>query len=60
MMLIYWGKGAYCKDTLVVATKKTGLEVNVDKTQHMVKSGDKNAGRSQFKIENRSFEMWNS
>ena len=31
-------------DALIVATKKTGLEVNVDKTKYMVMSRDQNAG----------------
>jgi len=32
-------------ETLVVATKETGLEVNADKTMYMVMSWDRNAGR---------------
>jgi len=31
---------------LVVASKKTGLEVNADKTRYMITSRDQNAGRS--------------
>jgi len=41
-----------------VACKVTGLEVNADKTKHVVVSRDRNAGRSHMtKIDNRSFEM---
>ena len=36
-------------DTLVVASKETGLELNTDKTLYMVMSQDQNAGRSQYK-----------
>ena len=44
-------------DTLVVASKETGLEVNADKTKYMVMSQDQNAGQSHDKkIENISFE----
>jgi len=32
-------------EAIVVASKETGLEVNADKTQYMVRSGEKNAGR---------------
>ena len=31
---------------LVAASKETGLEVNVDKTEYMVMSREQNAGRS--------------
>jgi hypothetical protein len=42
---------------LVVATEKTGLEVNADKTKYMVASQDQNAGWSHnVKINNNSFE----
>ena len=42
---------------MVVADKRTGLEVNADKTKYMVMSGDKNAGQSHsIKIDNSSFE----
>jgi hypothetical protein len=34
-------------ETLVVATKETGQEVNADKTKYMIMSRDQNAGRSQ-------------
>ena len=44
-------------DTLAVATKETGLEVNDDKTKYMVMCWDQNVGRSHnTKIENSSFE----
>ena len=33
-------------ETLVVASKEIGLEVNADKTKYMVMSRDRNAGRS--------------
>jgi len=33
-------------ETLAVASKEFGLEVNVDKTKYMVKSPDQNAGQS--------------
>jgi hypothetical protein len=40
-----------------MACKETGLEVNADKTKHIVKSRDQNAGRSHsIKIDNSSFE----
>ena len=44
-------------EALILAGKKIGLEVNVDKTKYMVMSGDQNAGRSQnMRTDNRSFE----
>ena len=44
-------------EALVVATKETGLEVNADKTMHMVMSQDWNAGRGySVKIDNTSIE----
>ena len=44
-------------EALIVASKETGREVNVDKTKYMVMSGDQNAGRSQnVRIDNRSLE----
>jgi len=44
-------------EALVVASKETGLEVNPDKTKHMVMSRDQNAGRSHsIKINNSSFQ----
>jgi hypothetical protein len=42
---------------LVVASKETGLEVTVDKTNYIIMSWDKNIGRSQnMKNDNSSFE----
>ena len=44
-------------EALVVDSKETGLEVNADRTNYMVMSGDQNAGRSQsMKTDNSSFE----
>jgi hypothetical protein len=44
-------------ESLVVSSKQTGIEVNADKTKHMVKSRDQNAGRSpNIKIYSSSFE----
>ena len=44
-------------ETLVVATKETGLEVNADKTKYMIMSRDQNAGRSHsMKIDSGSIE----
>jgi len=44
-------------ETLVVASKETGLEVNPDKTKYMVMSRVQNAGRSHYiKTDNSSFE----
>jgi len=44
-------------EALIVASKETGLEVNVDKTKYMVMSGDQNAGQSHsMKIDNSSIE----
>jgi len=44
-------------ETLIVASKETGLEVNSDKTKYMVISRDQNARRiHSMKIDNRSFE----
>jgi hypothetical protein len=43
--------------TLIVANKKTGLEVNVDKTKYMIMSRDQNAARiCSLNIDNISFE----
>ena len=40
-----------------MASKETGLDVNVHKTKYMVKSRDQNAGRSHsMRTDNRSFE----
>jgi len=44
-------------ETLVVATKEIGLEVNADKTKYMVMSRDRNAGRGHsVKNDNSSIE----
>ena len=44
-------------EALVVASKETGLEVNVGKTAYMFMSRDQNAGRNlRMKTDNRSFE----
>ena len=44
-------------EALVVVSKETGLEVNVDKTKYMVMSWDQNAGQCHsMKIDNSSFE----
>ena len=41
---------------MIVATKETGLEVNVDKTKYMVMSREQNGGRSDsMRIDKRSF-----
>jgi len=44
-----WGSVHTVKENVeafVVANKKIGLDVNADKTKHMVMSRDQNAGRS--------------
>jgi len=44
-------------ETLVVATKEIGIEVNADKTKYMIMSRDQNGGRSHsMKIDNSSIE----
>jgi hypothetical protein len=44
-------------ETLIDASKKVGLEVNVEKTKYMLASRDQNAGQNRdIKIGNRSFE----
>jgi hypothetical protein len=44
-------------ETLPVASKESGLEVNSDKTKYMVMSQDQNAGPSHYmKTKNTSFE----
>jgi hypothetical protein len=43
-------------ETLVVASKENGLEVNADKTKYMVMFQDKNAGHSQHMQTDNSFE----
>jgi hypothetical protein len=45
-------------ETLVVAFKEIGLEVNTDKTKYMVTSRDRNVGRGHnVKIDKGSIEM---
>ena len=45
-------------DSLTVASKEIGLDVNADKTKYMVMSRDQNAGQSHsMKTDNRYFEM---
>jgi len=43
---------------LAVASKETGLEVNVEKTKYMVRSRERNAGKKNYniKLDNKSFE----
>jgi hypothetical protein len=44
-------------ETLIDASKEVGLEVNVEKTKHMLVSWDQNADQNwELKIGNRSFE----
>ena len=44
-------------ETLIVASKETGLVVNVDKTKYMIMSRDQNAGLSHnMRNDNKSFE----
>jgi len=44
-------------EALLLASKESGLEVNADKTKHIVISRDQNAGRRQsINIDNSSFE----
>jgi hypothetical protein len=44
-------------ETLVVASKEIGLEVNAEKTKYMVMSGNQNAGQNNnIKLDNKSFE----
>jgi hypothetical protein len=46
------------KESLVVASKETGLTVNAENTQYMAMSRDQNAGRSHgIKTDNSFFEM---
>jgi len=61
LMMLYIGwKRAYNKGkhrNKVAASKEIKLEVNADKTKHMVMLRDKNAGQSHnIKIYNNSFE----
>ena len=45
------------RESLVVASKETGLEVNADKTKYIIISRDQNAGRSHYiKLDNSTFE----
>jgi hypothetical protein len=47
--------------TLIDASKEVDLEVNTEKTRHMLLSGHQNAGRNHdIKTANRSFEMWHN
>jgi len=60
-MLIYWGGSVHTvkekEEALVVASKQSGIKVNVDKTKYMIVSRDQNAGRNHsMKIDNSSFE----
>jgi hypothetical protein len=49
------------KESLVVASKEIGLEVNAEKTKYMVMSRDQNAGQGHnIKLDNKSFEVCNS
>jgi hypothetical protein len=44
-------------EILIDASKEVGLEVNIEKTKHMLVSWDQNAGQTrEIKIGNRSFE----
>jgi len=44
-------------NSLVVASKETGLDGNADRTKYTIMSQDQNAGRSQhIKFDNNSFE----
>ena len=44
-------------ETLVAATRETGLEVSADKTKYMVMSRDQNAGRiHSVRIDNSTFD----
>jgi len=46
-------------ETLVVASKEIGLEVNVNKTMYMVMSRDQNTGRSHnIMIDNSPLKWW--
>ena len=58
---ILWGSVHTVKEnaeTLVVATKEMGLEVNADKTKYMIMSQDQKAGRSHsMKTDNTSLQI---
>jgi len=45
-------------ETLVLASKETGLEVNADKTKYMVMSRDQNAGLSHYIKTDNSSKGW--
>jgi len=45
-MLMYWKGAKENAEALIVTSKEIGLEVNADKSKHMVMSQDQNAGRS--------------
>jgi hypothetical protein len=45
------------KEALLIASKKTGLEVTAEKTKYMLTSYEQNAGQNRnTKIRNKSFE----
>jgi len=46
--------------TLVVGSKKIGLEVNTDKTKYMVMSRGQDVGRSHNIKTDKSLQTWNS
>ena len=60
IMLIYFEEAYTIKENaefFVMVSKKSGLEVNVDKTKYMVMSRDQNIRRSHsVKTDNSSFE----
>jgi len=61
MILIYWGWNVHSikqtKVSLLVGSKKVGLEVNGDETKELVMSWDRNIGRSHsINIDNSSFK----
>ena len=61
MMLIHWEEAYILRkekaETLIVASKEIGLEVNSDKTKYMVMPRERNTGRSHsMKSDNSSFE----
>jgi hypothetical protein len=45
-------------EALELDTQETGIEINADKSQYMVISGDRNAGRSQGMKINNSSNVW--
>jgi hypothetical protein len=62
IMLINWAERIFCKkntESLVVASKESGLEVSADKTKHQVMSRDQHVRRSHnVKTVNNSFEQF--